>query len=124
MLLKRIDHPDATIFHIQGRVDSVSTPELEERVIICLDQGTKNLILDFSELDYINSAGLRVLVMSYQRLVPLGGQVIVCGFARRLESTAGRIGAGCQFIRNIAEKESRKRWMRNACGDNAHPERA
>ncbi len=79
MLLKKIDHPDATIFHIQGRVDSVSTPELEAQVVICLDQGIKNLILDFSELDYINSAGLRVLVMSYQRLIPLGGQVIVCG---------------------------------------------
>ena len=79
MLLKKIEHPDATIFHIQGRLDSVSTPELEQRVIICLDQGSKNLVLDFSELDYINSAGLRVLVMSYQRLVPLGGQVMVCG---------------------------------------------
>ena len=79
MLLKKIEHPDAAIFHIKGRLDSISTPELEQRVAICLDQGSKNLILDFSELDYINSAGLRVLVMSYQRLVPLGGQVMVCG---------------------------------------------
>ena len=79
MLLKKIDHPDAAIFHINGRLDSTSTPELEQRVMICLDQGTKNLVLDFSELDYINSAGLRVLVMSYQRLTPLGGQVMVCG---------------------------------------------
>lgn len=79
MLLQKIDHPDATIFHVKGRLDSTSTPELEQRVSICLDQGIKNLVLDFSELDYINSAGLRVLVMSYQRLIPLGGQVMVCG---------------------------------------------
>lgn len=79
MLLKKIDHPEATIFHIKGRLDSSSTPELEQRVTICLDQGSKHLILDFSELDYINSAGLRVLVMSYQRLMPLGGKIMVCG---------------------------------------------
>lgn len=79
MLLKKIDHPDAAIFHIKGRLDSTSTPELEQRVVLCLDQGAKNLVLDFSELDYINSAGLRILVLSYQRLTQLGGQVIVCG---------------------------------------------
>jgi anti-sigma B factor antagonist len=79
MLLKEIEHPAATIFHIKGRLDSSSTTELEQRVTICLDQGSKNLVLDFSELDYINSAGLRILVMGYQRLLPLGGQVMVCG---------------------------------------------
>lgn len=79
MFLQKIEHPDAAIFHIKGRLDSASTPDLEQRVVVCLDQGTRNLILDFSELDYINSAGLRVLVMSYQHLMPLGGQVMVCG---------------------------------------------
>lgn len=79
MLLKKIDHPEAAIFHVQGRLDSTSTPELEQRVILSLNEGAKNLVMDFSELDYINSAGLRILVMSYQRLLPLGGQVMVCG---------------------------------------------
>ena len=79
MLLQKIDHPHATILRITGRLDAESTPELEQRVSVCLDQGTRNLVLDFSELDYINSAGLRILVMSYQRLTPLGGQVMVCG---------------------------------------------
>lgn len=79
MLLKKIDHIHATIFQVKGRLDSSSTPELEQCVLLCLEQGTKNLVLDFSDLDYINSAGLRVLVMSYQRLLPIGGQVMVCG---------------------------------------------
>ena len=79
MLLKKIHHTDAAIFQIKGRLDSTSTLELEQGVSLCLDQGAKNLVLDFSELDYINSAGLRVLVMSYQRLLPQGGRVMVCG---------------------------------------------
>ena len=79
MLLQKIEHPNATIFHIKGRLDSSTTPELEQCILNRFEQGIKNLILDFSELEYINSAGLRILVMSYQRLHPLGGQVMVCG---------------------------------------------
>lgn len=79
MLLKKTEYPNATIFHLKGRLDASSTEELEQLVLVNLDQGVKNLIMDFSELDYINSAGLRILVMSYQRLRPIGGQVAVCG---------------------------------------------
>lgn len=79
MLIEKIEHSDAAIFQVKGRLDSSSTPELEKSIQDSLDQGSKTLILDFSDLEYINSAGLRILVMSYQRLQPLGGQVMVCG---------------------------------------------
>jgi anti-sigma B factor antagonist len=79
MLLEKTQYPDTTIFHLKGRLDASSTEELEHLILVNLEQGMKNLIMDFSELDYINSAGLRILVMSYQRLQPIGGQVAVCG---------------------------------------------
>ncbi len=79
MQLREIDHPGAAVFHIKGRLDAASTPELEQKVLLSLDRGITHLIMDFSELEYINSAGLRILVMSYQRLKPQGGQVMVCG---------------------------------------------
>lgn len=79
MLLKTIEHPGAAIIHVQGRIDSETVPELEHQVLGMLTGDRRYLVLDFSELDYINSAGLRVLVMGYQRLTPLGGGVVVCG---------------------------------------------
>ncbi|KAB2888502.1 MAG: STAS domain-containing protein [Desulfobulbaceae bacterium] len=79
MLLKVTDHPEATIIHIKGRLDSATAPELESQVLSSLEGGRQHLVLDFSELEYINSAGLRILVLGYQRLHPLGGQVMVCG---------------------------------------------
>ena len=79
MLIEKIEHCDAAIFQVKGRLDSSSTPELEKCIQDSLDQRSKILILDFSDLEYINSAGLRILVMSYQQLQPLGGQVMVCG---------------------------------------------
>lgn len=79
MHLHEIEHPSAAVFQVKGRIDASSTPELEKRVLHGLERGVRHLVLDFSELEYINSAGLRVLVMSYQRLSPLGGRVIICG---------------------------------------------
>jgi anti-sigma B factor antagonist len=79
MQLQEIDHPTATVFRIKGRLDATSTTELEQKVLLRLDRGVTHLIMDFSELEYINSAGLRILVMSYQRLHSRGGQVMVCG---------------------------------------------
>ncbi len=78
MQIKKRQYPDTAIFHLTGRLDSSTTETLEEEVISCLDQGIKYLILDFANLEYINSAGLRILVLSHQRLHPNGGQVMVC----------------------------------------------
>lgn len=79
MQLQEIIHPTTTILRIKGRLDATATTELEQKVLLNLDRGITHLIMDFSELEYINSAGLRILVMSYQRLHSRGGQVMVCG---------------------------------------------
>lgn len=73
------EYPGATVFHLKGRLDSSNTEEFEQKVLTCLEHGIRYLVLDFTELEYINSAGLRVLVMSHQRLNPHGGRVMVCG---------------------------------------------
>ncbi len=79
MQLHETEHPRAAVFHVKGRIDAATSPELERKVLLGLDRGVRYLVMDFSDLEYINSAGLRILVMSYQRLHPRGGQVMVCG---------------------------------------------
>lgn len=79
MQLHETEHATAAIFHVKGRVDTAASQELERRVLLGLDRGARYLVMDFSDLEYINSAGLRILVMGYQRLHPSGGQVMVCG---------------------------------------------
>ena len=52
---------------LEGRLDTVSSPELEE----CLREdlpGMTLLVLDFEKLDYISSAGLRVLLQAHKRM--------------------------------------------------------
>ena len=56
------DRNDSTLtISLTGRLETTTSPELEEVVKTELD-GVTLLIFDFSELDYISSAGLRVLL--------------------------------------------------------------
>lgn len=50
-------------FHLSGRLDSLSSSDLQEQLISALDQ-YQQVILDFEHVQYISSAGLRILLMA------------------------------------------------------------
>nr|WP_321513015.1 STAS domain-containing protein [uncultured Pseudodesulfovibrio sp.] len=67
------------ILAIDGNLDAEGTQAMEEKVLALLESGETRLLFDFSGLDYINSSGLRVLVLAYQRLKKVSGIVAICG---------------------------------------------
>ncbi len=60
---------------LEGRLDTVTAPELEEQIKSGLDS-IETLIFDLSKLEYISSAGLRVL-LSAQKIMNKQGKMIV-----------------------------------------------
>jgi stage II sporulation protein AA (anti-sigma F factor antagonist) len=62
-----------------GRVDSVSSSELERLVVARIDRGEKRLVMDLSGVEYISSAGLRVLLMAAKRLKEPAAGLVLCG---------------------------------------------
>ena len=58
---------DAAIYTLSGRLDTVTAPELEEDLLAVIPT-IRSLELDFSGVDYISSAGLRVLLTSQKRI--------------------------------------------------------
>ena len=59
---------------VEGRLDTNTSPELEAEVKV---DGVKELVFDFSELEYISSAGLRVLMMAHKTMMACGGKMTV-----------------------------------------------
>jgi anti-anti-sigma factor len=68
---------EVLIFRIRGRLDAISTPLSEKAVFEEINQGRHRLILDFSQVDYISSAGMRMLLSATKKLKSLSGKVIV-----------------------------------------------
>ncbi len=62
----------------RGRLDSANARSFEERMLAALEQGESALLIDFADLDYISSAGLRVLLVGAKRLQQSGGKIALC----------------------------------------------
>ena len=60
---------------LEGRLDTMTAPELETELKQSMD-GVDSLILDFSKLDYISSAGLRVLLSAHKVMSAKNGMKI------------------------------------------------
>ncbi|BCL59837.1 anti-sigma factor antagonist [Desulfomarina profundi] len=58
--ISRMDN--ATIFDLKGRLDSRTAPQFEKQVQDFLHSPDCHLVLNFNELDYISSAGLRIIL--------------------------------------------------------------
>ena len=58
-----------------GRLDTTTAPQLEAELNASLG-GVTDLVLDFAKLDYISSAGLRVLLAAQKRMNKQGEMVI------------------------------------------------
>ena len=69
----------ATIVALQGQLNSANAGTIEAEVLGIVNGGMRNLVLDFSALDYISSAGLRMVLVVAKRLKQEGGQLVLCG---------------------------------------------
>ena len=60
---------------VSGRLDTMTAPELEKELNQSLS-GAESLVLDFENLEYISSAGLRVLLSAHKAMSGKGGMKI------------------------------------------------
>ena len=66
---------NALTIRLEGRLDTTTSPQLEEELKKSLP-GAEELVFDFSKLDYISSAGLRVLLSAQKVMAGKGGMVV------------------------------------------------
>ncbi len=59
---------------LAGRLDTTTAPQLEMKIQESLEE-TERLILDFKDLEYLSSAGLRVLLSAHKAIMKQGGDM-------------------------------------------------
>jgi len=77
MQLVEQEHDGVTVLELGGRLDSNTSKVLEDKIMEILGQDKKKLLIDFKEVDYINSTGLRVLLLALQQLKKNQGKLIL-----------------------------------------------
>ena len=64
------------VLQVAGRLDTTTAPALEKTIIENMS-GVKNLTLDFKALEYISSAGLRVLLSAQKKMKQIGTMKLI-----------------------------------------------
>lgn len=76
MTVEKKQNGEEVTLLVSGRVDTTNANEFESEVTVKME-GAKSLILDFAELEYISSAGLRVVLSIIKRMKNQGTLAII-----------------------------------------------
>ena len=83
---------DVGVIRVRGDVDSIEAPNLDDAAMALLADGARSLVIDCRDIDFIDSAGLQVMVRAHQEAHAHGGTVTVrrpSAFTLRLLQTVG-----------------------------------
>lgn len=72
------DEGDTKVVVINGELDTNTSPVAEGEINRLLDAGANKLLINFEQLTYISSSGLRLLLATAKRLKSSGGDIKVC----------------------------------------------
>ena len=78
MRISRQSEQEKLILQIEGRLDTATSPQLEQELGEGLDR-VRELVLDFTPLEYITSAGLRVLLAAHKKMEKQEGRLVIRG---------------------------------------------
>lgn len=69
----------------EGRLDISNSGQFEKDCLEWISKGHKVLVLDFSQLEYISSAGLRSILSAAKKAAAAGGSLSLCGLSGLVE---------------------------------------
>ena len=68
---------EATLVLVDPRFDTLTFKEIEVKLMEIVDGGSKKILCDFSNTEYISSAGLRVMLSVAKKLQKSGGKIVL-----------------------------------------------
>ena len=80
MEIEKIAQEGKVVYRITGRIDTQTSPEFQTQLDESFDKGEVNLVLDFENVEYLSSAGLRTILYAQKRINGIeGGSMIIVG---------------------------------------------
>ncbi len=76
---------NAVVVSVKGRMDAVSSAEFEKEMTELMTEGENTFIIDFGELDYISSAGVRSILVTVKKLRAKEGYLSLCALKDLVE---------------------------------------
>jgi anti-sigma B factor antagonist len=91
MKLETTEDAGVLIVRLEGSLDGKTAPEAREQLQLFLAANSK-LILDLSKVDYLSSAGLRLLLVLYRELAARRGKLVLLGVSEEIRTVMSHTG--------------------------------
>lgn len=102
-IIKNMEGEILTVMLI-GRLDTNASMEFEQEVEKSINSNNKNMIIDFSDLEYICSSGLRVIIQAAKKLKSLQGELVLCSMEDYIQEVF-EISGFDTFLKIFASKD-------------------
>jgi anti-anti-sigma factor len=79
MRVEQSKNEGVVILAVRGRLDASTWQEFHDLLMKLFSSGETSFLLDFSELEYISSLGLRALLMAARKKNDINGRIALCG---------------------------------------------
>ena len=81
----------ASVIHLAGTIDGSSAPAAQAAIVPLLQPGCR-LVLDLSGVDFMSSAGLRLMLLIFRQVSGAGGKVAMIGLSEDIRDTMSLTG--------------------------------
>lgn len=96
----------SVVVSVKGRIDAVTAPEFEKGLLALMAGGDSTLILNFSGLEYISSAGLRSILATAKQLKAKEGKMLFASLQGPVKDVFKISGFGSIFKIYDTEEEA------------------
>jgi len=77
---------DVTVCSLEGEININNSPELRKIFEAIIKKNDKKVLLDFTQVSYVDSSGLATLIEMFQRLKKIGGHMRMCGMNEKIRN--------------------------------------
>lgn len=82
---------NATVIFLEGSIDGKTAPIVRDELRLLLEKAD-DVVLDMSKVDYLSSAGLRLLLLVYREFVAKNKKLILAGMSPEIEEVMSYTG--------------------------------
>ena len=91
MNVTTLSEPNLTRVELEGSIDGKTAPHIREELSVAL-QDVQMLLIDMSRVDYLSSAGLRLLLLLYREIASRKGQLVLVGVSAEIRTVMSHTG--------------------------------
>lgn len=97
---------EITLVALNGRLDGMTMSEVEQQFLQLIEQGRSQFVFDMSGLDYISSAGLRVMLLAVKKTRAIGGKLALFALSSNVDDVFQMSGFSTIFAIFATEDEA------------------